>query len=51
MLVRFLCSREEQVKRCRNTTDATSIPQLYDEPNLLANDPQFPHVLEMFRQG
>jgi trehalose/maltose transport system substrate-binding protein len=51
MLVRFLCSREEQVKRCGNTTDAPSIPQLYDEPDLLANNPQFPHVLEMFRKG
>jgi trehalose/maltose transport system substrate-binding protein len=28
MLVRFLCSREEQVKRCRNTADAPSISQL-----------------------
>jgi hypothetical protein len=30
MLVRFLCSREEQVRRCRNTADAPSISQLYD---------------------
>jgi trehalose/maltose transport system substrate-binding protein len=51
MLVRFLCSREEQVKRCRNTTDAPSISQLYDEPDLLASNPQFPRVLEVFRKG
>ena len=51
MLVRFLCSREEQVRRCRNTADAPSISQLYDEPELLASNPQFPRVLEVFRRG
>jgi trehalose/maltose transport system substrate-binding protein len=51
MLVRFLCSREEQVRRCRNTTDAPSIPQLYNEPDLLASNPQFLPVLEVFRKG
>jgi trehalose/maltose transport system substrate-binding protein len=51
MLVRFLCSREEQVRRCRNTTDAPSISELYDEPDLLASNPQFPRVLEVFRKG
>jgi trehalose/maltose transport system substrate-binding protein len=51
MLVRFLCSREEQVRRCRNTTDAPSISQLYNEPELLATNPQFRHVLEVFRKG
>jgi len=51
MLVRFLCSREEQVRRCRNTADAPSISQLYDEPEFLASNPQFLHVLEVFRKG
>ena len=51
MLVRFLSGREEQVTRCRNTTDAPTISQLYNEPDLLATNPQFPHVLEVFRKG
>jgi trehalose/maltose transport system substrate-binding protein len=51
MLVRFLSGREEQVTRCRNTTDAPTISQLYNEPELLATNPQFPHVLEVFRKG
>src|SRR5246500_960951 len=51
MLVRFLCSREEQVRRCRNTSDAPSISQLYDEPEFLASNPQFLRVLEVFRKG
>jgi trehalose/maltose transport system substrate-binding protein len=51
MLVRFLCSREEQVRRSRDTSDAPSIAQLYDEPEVLASNPQFPRVLEVFRKG
>jgi len=51
MLVRFLCSREEQVRRCRNTADAPSISQLYDEPEFLASNPQFLRVLEVFRKA
>ena len=51
MLVRFLCSREEQVRRCRITADAPSISQLYDEPEFLASNPQFRRVLEVFRKG
>jgi trehalose/maltose transport system substrate-binding protein len=51
MLVRFLCSREEQVRRSRTTADAPSIPQLYNEPEVLASNPQFPRVLEVFHKG
>jgi trehalose/maltose transport system substrate-binding protein len=51
MLVRFLSGREEQVTRCRNTTDAPTLSQLYTEPGLLATNPQFPHVLEVFHEG
>jgi trehalose/maltose transport system substrate-binding protein len=51
MLVRFLCSRDEQVSRCRNTTEAPTISQLYDEPEVLASNPDFPRVLEVFRNG
>jgi len=51
MLVRFLCSRAEQVRRCRNTADAPSISQLYDEPEFLASNRQFLRILEVFRKG
>jgi trehalose/maltose transport system substrate-binding protein len=51
MLVRFLCSRQEQVRRSRNTSDAPSISELYDAPEVLASNPQFPHVLEVFRKS
>jgi trehalose/maltose transport system substrate-binding protein len=51
MLVRYLSGREEQVTRCRNTTDAPTISQLYNDPELLPTNPQFPRVLEVFRKG
>lgn len=51
MLVRYLSGREEQVARCRNTTDAPSISQLYNDAELLPTNPQFPRVLEVFREG
>ena len=51
MLVRFLCSREEQVRRRRDSINAPSIFQLYEEPEVLASNPQFPRVLEIFRRG
>lgn len=51
MLVRYLAGREEQVTRCRNTTDAPTITQLYNDPELLPTNPQFPRVLEVFRKG
>jgi ABC-type glycerol-3-phosphate transport system substrate-binding protein len=51
MLVRFLCSREEQIRRSHTTTEAPSIVQLYDEPELLTSNPQLTQVLEVFRKG
>jgi trehalose/maltose transport system substrate-binding protein len=51
MLVRFLCSREEQIRRSRNTTEAPTISQLYKDPEVLAGNPQFPLVLQVFRKG
>jgi trehalose/maltose transport system substrate-binding protein len=51
MLVRFLCSRDEQIRRCRKPTEAPTLTQLYDEPELLASNPHFPRVLEIFRKG
>jgi trehalose/maltose transport system substrate-binding protein len=51
MLVRFLCSRDEQIRRSRNTTEAPTISQLYKDPEVLAGNPQFPLVLQVFRKG
>jgi trehalose/maltose transport system substrate-binding protein len=51
MLVRFLCSREEQVRRCRDANDAPTIPELYEAPELLLRNPKLPRVLETFRKG
>src|SRR5246500_2025152 len=48
MLVRFLCSREQQAKRCRDTSEAPSLPELYGDPDVLANNPQLPQVLKAF---
>ena len=51
MLVRFLSGRDEQVRRSKNTTDAPTISELYEEPGVLASNPHFPLVLEVFRNG
>jgi len=51
MLVHFLCGRDEQVRRSRNTAEVPSIPQLYDDPQVLAQNPQFRRVREVFREG
>jgi trehalose/maltose transport system substrate-binding protein len=51
MLVRFLGSREEQVRRSHIVNEAPTMPQLYQDPEVLAANPQFPRVLEVFRKG
>ena len=51
MLVRFLCSRNMQVTRLRKTSEAPTISELYDEPELLANNPHWLRILEIFRKG
>ena len=51
LLVRFLTSRDEQIKRSRTTTDPSTIAQLYENPEVLTSNPYFPHVLRVFRQG
>lgn len=51
MLVRFLCGREQQLRRCRNSAEPPTIPELYNDPQVLANNPEFPGVLEVFRKG
>ncbi len=51
MLVGFLCSRNLQVTRLGKTSDAPTISALYEEPQVLANNPHWPRVLEIFRKG
>lgn len=51
MLVRFLCSRNLQATRLGKTTDAPTISELYGEPQVLANNPYWLRVLEIFRKG
>src|SRR5271169_4276857 len=51
MLVRFLGSRDEQVRRSHVLAELPSIPQLYNDPDVLVANPQFPRALEAFRKG
>ena len=51
MLVRFLGSRDEQVRRSHVVAELPSIPQLYSDPDVLVANPQFPRALEVFRKG
>jgi trehalose/maltose transport system substrate-binding protein len=51
MLVRFLCGRNQQVRRLRNTSEASTISELYDEPDVLANNPHWMRISETFRRG
>jgi trehalose/maltose transport system substrate-binding protein len=51
MLVRFLCGRNQQVRRLRNTSEASTISELYDEPDVLANNPHWMRISETFRKG
>jgi trehalose/maltose transport system substrate-binding protein len=51
MLVRFLGSRDEQVRRSRIVNEAPTIPELYKDPEVLAANPQSPRALEVFRSG
>ena len=51
MLVRFLCGRNQQVKRLRNTSQAPTISELYEEPDVLASNPHWLRISEIFRKG
>jgi trehalose/maltose transport system substrate-binding protein len=51
LLVRFLSSRDEQVRRNRDGSDLPTIPKLYDAPELLAVNPNLPRVHGIFRGG
>lgn len=51
MLVRFLSSRDEQIRRSQKVNEAPTIPELYADPAVLAANPQYPLVLKVLRTG
>ena len=51
MLVRFLCSREDQIRRSRSYAQPPTMPELYHDPEVLTANPQYPLVLDVFRKG
>jgi trehalose/maltose transport system substrate-binding protein len=51
MLVRFLCGRDEQRRRCLTSAQPPTIPDLYKDPQALSANPYFSTVLEIYRNG
>ena len=50
-LVRYLCSRDMQVKRSRVLTEPPTRPELYELPEVLEANPQFALLSRAFRTG
>jgi len=50
-LVRFLCGREEQRRRCLNPAQPPTIPELYNDAQVLSANPYFSTVLKIYRNG
>jgi trehalose/maltose transport system substrate-binding protein len=51
MLVRFLTGRDEQARRCRKSSNPPTIPELYKDPQVQAQNPYFAIILQAYRQG
>jgi trehalose/maltose transport system substrate-binding protein len=51
MLVRFLTSRNEQARRSRKSANPPVIPELYEDPEILARNSYFSTILLAYRQG
>ena len=51
MLVRFLCGREEQRRRCLSSAQPATIPDLFNDTNVMAANPYFSTVLDVYREG
>ena len=51
MLVHFLCSRDEQARRCRRSAEPPTIPELYKSPGVLEQNPYFSRALQEFREN
>lgn len=49
MLVRFLCRPDTQLNRIRKIGGSPTIPELYDDPEMLATNPYFSTVLKTYR--
>ena len=51
MLVRFLCGRNEQMRRSQEPAEPPTIPELYTNLSVLAANPYFSTVLEGYQKG
>lgn len=51
MLVRFLCGRDEQLRRGLSVAQPPTIPELYNNAEMLAQNPYYSRVLEVFSTG
>ncbi|MGH8525396.1 MAG: extracellular solute-binding protein, partial [Gammaproteobacteria bacterium] len=51
MLVRFLCSRDQQLRRGLTVAQPPTIPELYHDAEVLAQNPYYSRVLEVFSTG
>lgn len=51
MLVRFLCGRDEQRRRCLTPAQPPTIPGLYNDAEVLSANPYFATVLDIYRNG
>ena len=51
LLIRHLSSREQQARRSRDSTEPPTIPRVYDDRDVFANNQYFTRVLEVFREG
>jgi trehalose/maltose transport system substrate-binding protein len=50
-LVRYLCSRDVQVKRSRALSEPPTLPELYELPEVLEPNPRFALLSQAFRNG
>ena len=51
MLVRFLCGREEQRRRCLRSAEPATIVDLYHDPRVLAVNPYFSTVFQIHQKS
>ena len=49
MLVRFLCRPDTQLNRIRKIGGSPTIPELYNDPGMLATNPYFSTILKTYR--
>jgi trehalose/maltose transport system substrate-binding protein len=50
-LVRYLCSRDEQVRHSRVLSEPPTLPELYDLPEVLGPNPGFALLSQAFQTG